>query len=270
MAEQIFFWGSNIRFLRNRMKMSQEDFAAKLSISRSKLAAHESGKTANPPVEDLYRFSGFFRMSIDTLLRVDLSRIGELKLRELEAGNDVYIAGGQIRVLAITVDRQNRENMEYVPVKAKAGYAAGYHDPEFIASLPKFALPNLPKGGTFRMFPTTGDSMLPIPENSDVIGRFVDNWYELKPKTLCIVILKGEQDMVFKQVTLTGRTFLLESLNPLYAPYEVKAEEVVEIWKFHSFHSKDLPNGTADLDVVVRMMQEMKGELQELKAGLGG
>lgn len=269
MTEQNFFWGSNIRFLRNRMKVSQEEFAERLSISRSKLAAHESGKTVNPPVDDLYRFSAFFRMSIDTLLRVDLSRIGELKLRELEAGHDVYIAGGQIRVLAISVDRQNRENREYVPIKAKAGYASGYHDPEFIAALPKFELPNLPKGGTFRMFPTTGDSMLPIPENSDVIGRFVDNWYELKPQTLCIVILKADQDIVFKQVTLSGRTFRLESLNPLYEPYEVNADDVLEIWKFHSFHSKEIPGGTADLDVVIRMMQEMKGELRELKNGLG-
>lgn len=245
--------------------MSQEELSAQLAISRSKLAAHESGKTTNPPVEDLYRFSDFFRISIDTLLKIDLSRMSELKLRELEAGNDVYISGGQVRVLAITVDRENRENMEYVPVKAKAGYRAGYHDPEFIASLPKFHLPNL-SGGSFRMFPTTGDSMLPIPENSDIICRYVENWNDLKPKTLCIVILKGEQEFVFKQVTLRDRTFLLESLNTAYLPYEVKAEEVLEIWQFNRFLSAELPEGSADMDMLVKMMREMKEEIKAMKS----
>ncbi|RZJ64257.1 MAG: LexA family transcriptional regulator [Flavobacterium sp.] len=265
MESQKFFWGINISFLRNRMKISQSDLSLQLNISRSKLAGHESGKTTNPPIEDLYRFSEFFKMSIDTLLKVDLSRLGELKLRELEAGNDVYMAGGNIRVLAITVDKNNRENMEYVPVKAKAGYRAGFHDPEFLATLPKFNLPNLPKGGTFRMFPTMGDSMLPIPENSDIICKYVENWNDIKDKTLCIVILKGEQEFVFKQVTLNNKTFVLESLNSQYSPYEVTVDEVLEIWKFHSFHSSKLPESAGDLDGLMKMMMEMKKDLSLIR-----
>lgn len=105
----------------------------------------------------------FFGISIDSLIRVDLRTLGELKLRELEAGNDVYMRGGNLRVLAISVDKGNQENVEYVPIKAKAGYLSGYNDPEFIASLPRFSLPNLPRQGTYRIFPTVGDSMLPIP-----------------------------------------------------------------------------------------------------------
>lgn len=50
-------------------------------------------------------------------------------------------------------------------------------------------------GGTCRMFPTTGDSMLPIPEGSDVVAGYV-------------------QDFVFKQVSLQKNgTVLLRSLN---------------------------------------------------------
>ncbi|MNR31246.1 hypothetical protein D3C85_1487450 [compost metagenome] len=79
--------------------------------------------------------------------------------------------GGNLRVLAITVDRDNKENTEHVPVKAQGGYRAGHNDPEFIVTLPKFNFPNLPKGGSYRMFPTSGDSMLPIPEGSDVICK---------------------------------------------------------------------------------------------------
>ncbi|WP_199117778.1 LexA family transcriptional regulator [Pedobacter sp. ASV28] len=267
MTNQNIFWGSNIKFLRNRKKMSQEELSLKLVISRSKLAAHESGKTINPPVEDLYRFSDFFKVSIDTLLKVNLEKLGELKLRDLEAGNDVYLAGGNIRVLAITVDKSNRENMEYVPIKAKAGYAAGHNDPEFLATLPKFSLPNLPKEGTFRMFPTVGDSMLPIPEGSDIICRYVENWTAIKPETLCIVILKANQDFVFKQVTLKEKTFLLKSLNTIYEPYEIRADEVLELWQFHSLHTTQLPENGTDMDKLMKMMLDMKREIGSIKNG---
>src|SRR5690606_30690262 len=91
----------------------------------------------------------------------------------------------------------------------------------------------LPADGTYRMFPTVGDSMLPIPEGSDVVARYVQDWKSLKPDTLCIVILKNEQDFVFKQVSMQKEgTLLLRSLNGNYRPYTVHVDEVLEIWQY--------------------------------------
>lgn len=257
MLQKIFFH-NNIRFLRERRRMSQEELSAELDVSRNKLQALESGKTVNPSAIDFIKFSEFFKVSIDSLMKVDLTKLGELKLKELMAGNDVYMTGSKIRVLAISVDKDNRENAEYVPVRAKAGYMAGYNDPEFIAGLPKFSLPNLPKAGTFRMFPTTGDSMLPIPENSDVIAQYVEDWKNLKPDTACIIILKGQQDFVFKLVTvLEDGNVRLRSLNRNYAPYTVKSEDVLEIWKYYKHQTGTLPEPETDL-------QELKSLILEL------
>lgn len=239
--------------------MSQEELSLKLDLSRNKLQALESGKTINPSAVDLIQFSEFFRVSIDSLLKVDLTRLGELKLKELLAGNDVYMTGSKIRVLAITVDKNNRENAEYVPIKAKAGYMAGYNDPEYIAALPKFSLPNLPESGTFRMFPTTGDSMLPIPENSDVIAQYVEDWKSLKQETPCIVILKAQQDFVFKMVTIRPEgELLLRSLNKNYAPYTVKSDDVLEIWKYYKHQTGTLPEPPTELDEIKSMIKELK------------
>lgn len=256
------FFHSNIRFLRERRKMSQEELGRELDMSRNKLQALESGKTINPIITDVIQFAEYFKVSVDSLLRVDLAKIGELKLRELLAGNDGYMTGSNLRVLAITVDKQNRENVEYVPVKAKAGYRSGYNDPEFIAALPKFTLPNLPKSGTFRIFPTTGDSMLPIPERSEVIAQYIDNWKSLKPDTPCIVILKGEQDFVFKLVTVQpDGTLLLKSLNRNYAPFTVDTADVLEIWKYVKHQTGVLPEPETDL-------QELKGLIADIAARL--
>ncbi len=265
MNQRQIFFHTNIRLLRDRRDLTQEECAQELGITRIKLAALESGRTENPTAIDLINFSEYFGISIDSLFKVDMSNISEANLLELVAGNDVYITGRNLRVLSITLDKDNKENMEYVPVKAKAGYRAGYNDPEFLAALPKFTLPNLPKGGTYRMFPTKGDSMLPIPEGCDVIGRFSQDWQNIKAKTLCIVILKGEQDFVFKQVSLQGAKLLLQSLNPLYEPYTVALSDVLEIWTFHCYQSKEIPQVTGDLQTVLKAITEVRNDIQAIR-----
>ncbi|WP_118952361.1 XRE family transcriptional regulator [Taibaiella helva] len=259
------FFPANLKYLRERRKLSQEELAGILGIKRSKLAALESGQTKSPTTEDLVNLSAYFRISIDTLLKIALSGLGELKLKELEAGNDVYVTGSKLRVLAITVDKDNQENAEYVPVKAKAGYRSGHNDPEYIATLPKFTLPNLGRGGTYRMFPTTGDSMLPIPEGSDVICRFIQDWSTVKPRTVCIVILKGEQDFVFKQVSLQAGGLLLESLNTQYQPYVVPVSEVLELWEFQRFLSATIPDVQPDLQSIAKALREIQGDISIIR-----
>lgn len=263
-SPKIFFPG-NLKFLRERRKMSQEELAGILTLKRSKLAALESGQTKSPTTDDLVHLSEYFGISIDTLLKVELARLGEWKLKDLEAGNDVYMTGSKLRVLAITVDKNNKENTEYVPIKAKAGYRAGLNDPDYIASLPRFTLPNLGKGGTYRMFPTIGDSMLPIPEGSDVICRFIQDWGSIKPQTICIVILKGEQDFVFKQVTLQKDGLLLESLNTAYQPYSVPVSEVLELWEFQRFMTDIIPDIQPDLQSIAKSLREIQGDISMIK-----
>lgn len=263
--QRIFFAG-NIKFLRDRKKLSQENLAAKLGLTRAKLAAIEAGNTKSPQPEDYLKFSDFFKISIDTLLKIDLTKLGELKLRELESGNDVYIRGGNLRVLAISVDKSNNENVEYVPVKAKAGYMAGYNDPEFIASLPKYSLPNLPADGTFRIFPSTGDSMLPVPEGSDIIAQYVPDWTAIKAGTPCIVILKGQQDFVFKLVTMNpDSTILLKSLNPEYKPYTVEASEVMEIWRFYAYTSREFPEAQTEMATVLMAVRNLEEKIRQIQ-----
>lgn len=252
MTVQKIFFGKNIKMLREQKKMTQEALASQLGMTRKKLFALESGQTKTPPATDMINIARFFEHSIDTLLTVDLTKLSPEEILDHQTDNT------QFRVLAISVNSDQSENIEYVPVKAKAGYAASYHDPEFIAALPKCTFPNLPKGHTYRVFPTTGDSMLPIPAGSEVIAQYVADWKTIKPETPCIVILKGDQDFVFKLVTLQkGGRILLRSLNEVFQPYTVQMDEVAEIWKYHKHQTDSLPDRPTDL-------QEIKGLLVQL------
>ena len=261
------FFNKNLKLLRTRRKTSQERQAELLGFTRSKLTALENGQTGNPALADVIRIAEYFKISIDDLLKSDLSTWSELELRKLETGGIEYISGKKLRLLSITVNSDDKENMEYVPVKAKAGYLAGHADPEFIAALPKFSLPNLPDG-TFRMFPISGDSMLPLPSGSEVICRYVEDWREIKPQTACILILNGAQDFVFKFVTIEESHFLLESLNPEFKPYTVEIPDVLEIWQFHSYQSKKMPEPTIDIKQVQNLINEIFTDVKYLKTKL--
>lgn len=270
MAErQKIFFPENIKFLRGRKNLSQENLARQLAITRVKLNALESGKTRNPPLEDLVKFSEFFRISIDSLLKADLSRLLELQLRELEAGNDVYMMGTRFRVLPVTLDKEGRQNCEYVPVKARMGYRSGYNDPQYIASLPRYNIPSLSGHGTYRTFPAAGDSMFPIPDKAEVTGEYIENWLEIKPDTPCVVVLNEVNDFVFKLVTVhkKSRSFLLKSLNSAYKPYTVAAGEVLEIWKFKQLHLNEIPDPVSEGQDWKRMFDELKREIRSLKNG---
>ncbi|RAJ06566.1 helix-turn-helix protein [Chitinophaga skermanii] len=245
MDQHAVYWSSNIKFLRKRKNLTQLQLASLLGFTRTKISAHEGGKTKNPRLEDIVAVSKSFNISIDHLLLTDLSALPAEEVFKIETATTIDISGQKIRVLPITVNDANEENMEFVPAKAKAGYRTGFSDPEFITNLPKFSLPGLPKDKTIRMFPVSGDSMLPIPDGSHVIGQYVDDWLHLKNNTACILVLKGgEEDIIFKLVENRVKkdgTLVLSSLNELYEPYAVNVHEVLEIWKFIGYVSREMP-----------------------------
>ncbi|NSW95047.1 MAG: LexA family transcriptional regulator, partial [Bacteroidales bacterium] len=244
--------------------------ASALNLKRSTLSGYENG-IAQPGIDILVSFSGYFNVSIDTLLKVDLSRLSESQLGELERGYDAYIKGSNLRVLATTVNRDNTENIELVPEKAKAGYTTGYADPEFIGELPVFRLPFLSDKRKYRTFQLKGDSMLPIPDGSWVTGEFLQDWREIISGKAYIVFTLDD-GIVFKivenNISKNGK-LILYSLNPLYEPYEVHINDVKEIWKFVNYISSELPDPVLPEKQIFQSIAVMKNDLERIKAKLG-
>ena len=154
------YFNSNIKFLRKRMGRTQDDVAVALSMKRSTLSGYENA-IAQPGITALIAFSKYFRISIDTLVKIDLSALPESQLRQLEKGYDVYMNGTHLRILATTVGSDNEENIELVSEKAKAGYKSGFADPEYISILPTFRLPFLSKQKKYRTFQVSGVGGVP-------------------------------------------------------------------------------------------------------------
>jgi transcriptional regulator with XRE-family HTH domain len=264
------YFATNIKFLRKRRDRTQDDVAVALNLKRSTLSGYENG-VAQPGIEVLVAFSGYFNMSIDTLLKIDITKLSESQLGELERGYDAYIKGSNLRVLTTTVDPGNRENIELVAEKAKAGYTTGYADPEYIGELPVFRLPFLSDKRKYRTFQLKGDSMLPIPDGSWVTGEFLQDWMNIISGKAYVVFTLND-GIVFKilenNIARDGK-LVLYSLNPLYEPYEVHVNEVREIWKFVNYISSEIPEPVMPGKQIFQSIAVMKHDLERIKAKLG-
>ncbi|MFD2244698.1 XRE family transcriptional regulator [Pontibacter ruber] len=251
---------SNIRHLRKNAGYTQAQLAEKLEIKRSLVGAYEEGR-AEPKLSTLVNIAKLFNISLDELITADLSS---------STGKSVGSAGatgGKLRVLAITVDEDQKENIELVPHKASAGYLNGYADPEFIEELPRFRLPMLGNSGTFRAFEISGDSMLPIASGTVIVGRYIEDWSSIKDGTPCIIVSQKE-GVVFKRVynkIQEASSLRLHSDNPVYAPYELHVEDILEIWEAKSYISSTFPIADLSLDKLSSIVLDLQKEVQKLK-----
>jgi transcriptional regulator with XRE-family HTH domain len=264
------YFNSNIKFLRKRRGRTQDDVAVALNLKRSTLSGYENG-VAQPGIEILVSFSRYFNMSIDTLLKIDMTKLSESQLGELERGYDAYVKGSNLRVLTTTVNSDNTENIELVPEKAKAGYTTGYADPEYIGELPRFRLPFLSDKRKYRTFQLKGDSMLPIPDGSWVTGEFLQDWQDIRSGKAYVVFTIND-GIVFKivenNVKADGK-LVLYSLNPIYEPYEVHINEVKEVWKFINYISSEIPEPVLPEKQLIQAVATMKNDLERIKARIG-
>ncbi|WP_201743842.1 S24 family peptidase [Hymenobacter busanensis] len=147
------------------------------------------------------------------------------------------------------------------------GYLNGYADNEHIEDLPKFRLPMLGQTGTFKAFEISGDSMLPIASGTVIVGKYIADWNEVQDGTPCIVVTKKEGH-VFKRVvnrlSKAGR-LLLRSDNPVYDPYEVEIEDVLEIWEAKSYISSTFPIADLSLNRLASIVLDLQKQVTTMK-----
>ena len=128
----------------------------------------------------------------------------------------------------------------------------------------------LSKEKKYRTFQISGDSMLPIPDGAWVTGEFVQDWTSIKTGEACIVLTR-EDGLVFKivenQLIETGH-FVLSSLNPLYHPFEVRGQDIFEVWKFVHYTTDHLPEGNVSIEQLMMSVQKLIKDVEDIKKKL--
>lgn len=223
----------NLVVLREYRNLTQGDLAKILGSTQKSISSYER-KRAFPKLDLLNAYLEYFNISYRDLSQLDLSTLRPDELERLLSKKQ-----NSAKILAITVDNEDNENIELVPVKAAAGYAEGLGDPEYLKQLPRFRLPFLP-AGTYRAFEIEGTSMLPVQPGSVVVGKFVEQPNDIKKGDPYILVM--EDGVVFKRVFHSPYeqhedNFLLVSDNPSYEPFEVEIANVQQIWQAYKIIS---------------------------------
>ncbi|MFN0254203.1 XRE family transcriptional regulator [Pedobacter ureilyticus] len=250
---------ANLKYLRKKKGLTQQQFADNMEIKRSLIGAYEEDR-AEPKYDLLKKIAEYFELTIDEFINEKINDNWKPQPKS---------QGSNLRVLSISVDKDDNENIELVPVKASAGYLNGFSDPQYIQDLPKFQLP-IPslKQGTYRAFEIKGDSMLPIQSGSIIIGEYLDNWNDIKIGETYVIISKNE-GVVYKRAGnkfKEERELKLISDNKVYDPYSIPAEDILEIWKAKAYLSTALPEPTPEptIETLSTMMAQMQKSISQL------
>src|SRR5690606_19669376 len=248
---------SNLKFIRKKKGLTQQQFADALEIKRASVGAYEEDR-AEPRYELLRKIAQFYDLTMDELA----NDVIDEKWRPQPKSN-----ASNLRVLSITVDGSEREHVDLVPFKASAGYLNGYGDPEYVAELPKLSLAMFNQG-TYSAFEINGDSMLPLPSGSIIIGEYIENWHDIKPNQTYIVVSK-EDGVVYKRVAYKFKEekgLKLVSDNKTYEPYWVNTEDIIEVWKAKAFISTELPEPSPEptMETLTSMMTQMQKTIKSV------
>ena len=239
----------NLKYLRKLRGWTQEEFAQKLRIKRSLLGAYEEER-AEPRIEILEVVADMFKLTLDDLLRKDVS---DTKTNYLARRRAQKMANG-------------RTDIPFVPIKAAAGYLNGYADPEFVDELNTFTLPML-AGGDYRAFEIVGDSMMPTPSGSVIVGERVQNLDEVKTNQTYIVVSRSE-GIVYKRMMKNNRQknkYTLVSDNPTYQPYIINADDILEVWQAQMIISKANTQQRWDVGQLASLVNNLQQQVTVLK-----
>src|SRR5688572_4042427 len=239
----------NLKYLRKLRGWTQEEFAQKLRIKRSLLGAYEEER-AEPRIDVLEVVCDIFKLTLDEILRKDLT---DNKSNYLAKRRAMKLASG-------------RPDIPFVPMKAAAGYLAGYADPEFIDELNTFTLPML-SGGNYRAFEIIGDSMLPTPSGSIIVGEKVETLDDVRNNYTYIVVSKSE-GIVYKRIDKNNRTknkLTLLSDNPSYQPYQINSDDVMELWQASVVISRAVSQQRWDINQLANIVTNLHQQVSTLK-----
>jgi transcriptional regulator with XRE-family HTH domain len=244
--------GSNMKYLRKLRGWTQEEFAQKLDVKRSLIGAYEEER-AEPRLDVLETVASMFKLSLDELLLKDLST-------SVSSGS--YLQKRRL----MKIGSADRNLIHFVPVKAAAGYLAGYADNEFIDELNTFTLPML-TGGQYRAFEIIGDSMMPTPSGSIIVGEKIESMEDVKSGQAFIVVSKQE-GIVYKRIQKNPKQrnkITLESDNPSFQPYQMNTEDILELWHAQIVIAKVANQQRWDVNSLASLVSNLHDQVSTLK-----
>jgi hypothetical protein len=123
-------------------------------------------------------------------------------------------------------------------------------------------------GGDYRAFEIVGDSMLPTPSGSVIVGQKVSNDLEAIRNNQAYIVVSRNEGIVYKRIVKNGRVrdkLTMVSDNPSYQPYTVNAEDILELWQAQMVISKVAAQQRWDMGQLANMVTNLQEQVSSLK-----
>lgn len=186
-------FGNILKKLRQDNNMTQDELAKKIDTSRSNIANYENGKNM-PSVDILEKLSKLFDCTTDYLLGKSDNRNSDVPISKIPVLGTVK-AG---------YDWLAEENIvDYITLKE-----------------------NIPNVGEYYALRITGDSMLPLLAEGDLV--IVHDQDDVESGQTAVVLINGEEATV-KKVVKTNEGIELHAMNPYYPVKKFTFEDMQRI-----------------------------------------
>jgi transcriptional regulator with XRE-family HTH domain len=236
---------TNIRFLRDYKKMTQEEFGAYIGgLTRGQIASYEDGRS-EPKLITVINLAKVFGLTLDLLLT------GKVTTRHLEAaakGHQPLNLPGPMGIPLIS-------QAAYTP------YLQGAADKHFLEQQPMLFIPGLQQGPLYRAFEVRSDNMHPTLQPGDwLVCRKVAKGEGLDFAQVYLLVSSSEEILVHRILALPAQdTLELVSDNPASPRIAYPQSAVKELWMVNFRLTKSLSG-----DVTLGKLEAIEKQLLHL------
>lgn len=233
---------NRVTALREKLNLSQKEFAEKIGITQGALSQLESGKSALS-LGTVTKISQVFNVDCNWLI------LG------IEGQDDGHFHSYKKALKSPLIPLIKEE--------AHAGYITQYADEEYIQSLDVYKIPGF-ENGNYRLFEVEGDSMLPtVCPRETVITEQIKDISTFENGLVCVVV--AQSGIVVKRLYRHESqpvSYLFKSDNPEYKTYSMSPDEIIEIWQV-----KAKISSIADQEAYIQSQrfQSIENEIKQLK-----
>jgi phage repressor protein C with HTH and peptisase S24 domain len=172
------------------------------------------------------------------------------------------------RVLVATQDLTGNLTVPLINRRAAANYLAQGHSQEYFEQLDALVLPGpLLRGGQHYALQVSGDSMAPTLHDGDlVICRLLEagRWADATNGEVYVLASQNRGLQVKRvQNRLAQGYFRCLSDNPAHSPFDLEADNLLEMWQVRWKLSSNLANAAADLQTRLEHLAHRVEKLEE-------
>jgi len=222
--------GKNIRKIRTVKKLSQAAFAEIFNLARPSVGAYEEGR-AEPRIDTLIQIANYFGLSVDALLRKDLT------INELVRFDSLKNIKPDPNTTSAQPTRSTLQNLntKFVAAKIYIDYIRNFRNVDFIDNLPAFHFPHI-RSPEARAFEISDNSMMfdnagILPGDIVISEKKISDSSDLHSDHLYIIVL--ENNILIRRLQENTKKLKLAPDNPDWQNSFLTFESIQEIWEIN-------------------------------------